>query len=91
MFVRAEISGLKFPGVETYRDNILNYSPSGEKLADLLTHKFGKFLILSLLHERSVDDFSREAINQAAKSHDVFSWFAQTVRILMRHLFNAKV
>ena len=90
-FIRSEISGLKFPGVSAYSEEILSYHPSGETLSDLFTHKFGKFLIWSLIHEPAVDRFAIEAIGQVTESSDSLSWFARVVKILMRHLFGVKL
>ena len=90
-FIRTEVSGLKFPGVSAYSEEILSYHPSGETLSDLFTHKFGKFLIWSLVHEPAVDRFAIEAIGQVTESADCFSWFARVVKILMRHLFGVKL
>lgn len=89
-FIRTEISGLKFPGVSAYSEEILSYHPSGETLSDLFTHKFGKFLIWSLVHEPAVDKFAIEAIGKVTETSDCFSWFAQVVKILMRHMFGVK-
>ena len=90
-FIRTEVSGLKFPGVSAYSEEILSYHPSGETLSDLFTHKFGKFLIWSLVHEPAVDNFSIEAIGQVTETPDCFSWFARVVKILMRHMFGVKL
>lgn len=90
-FIRTEVSGLKFPGVSAYSEEILSYHPSGETLSDLFTHKFGKFLIWSLIHEPAVDNFSIEAIGKVTETSDCFSWFAQVVKILMRQMFGVKI
>lgn len=90
-FLRSEVIGMKFPGVENYREEILNYHPSGETLSDLFTHKFGNFLLWSLLHEKQVDDFSYEAVCSAIESKDCFAWFDQVIRILCRRMFNVKL
>ena len=89
-FIRTEVAGLKFPGVSAYSEEILSYHPSGETLSDLFTHKFGKFLIWSLIHEPAVDKFSIEAIGQVTETTDCFSWFTRVVKILMRHMFGMK-
>lgn len=88
-FIQRELSSLPFPGVDSYQDSILNYNPSGESLQDVLTHKFGNFLIFSLLNLRPVDDFAVEAINAITKSRNSFVWFEQVVKILIRHLFKS--
>lgn len=87
VFIQRELSALPFPGISSYQESILNYNPSGESLQDVLTHKFGNFLIFSLLNVRPVDTFSIEAIGAVTKSRDSFTWFEQVVKILIRHLF----
>lgn len=86
-FIQRELSALPFPGISSYQDSILNYNPSGESLQDVLTHKFGNFLIFSLLNVRPVDIFSIEAMGAATKTRNSFAWFEQVVKILIKHLF----
>ena len=86
-FIQRELSALPFPGISSYQDSILNYNPSGESLQDVLTHKFGNFLIFSLLNVRPVDTFSIEAMGATTKSRNSFAWFEQVVKILIKHLF----
>ena len=86
-FLQRELSALPFPGISSYQDSILNYNPSGESLQDVLTHKFGNFLIYSLLYVRPVDIFAIEAIGTVTKSANSFEWFEHVVKILIRHLF----
>ena len=90
-FIRKEILDLRFPGIESYREEILNYNPSGETLSDLLTHRFGNFLMWSLLNEKSVDDFATEAMISAVGSKDCFGWYEKVIRLLVRHMFGVKL
>jgi len=90
-FIRTDIAGLTFPGVATYHEDILSYHPSGEALSDLFTHKFGKFLMWSLLNIPEVDAFSAESIKAIPTAHNCFGWYEGVVRILMRHMFGVKV
>lgn len=90
-FIKKEIVGLPFPGVSKYREEILNYNPSGESLSDLFTHKFGNFLMWALLHEQAVDRFAVEAINASVDARDCFGWYDRVVRILFRHMFGVKL
>lgn len=90
-FIQKDIVGLTFPGIPTYRDEILNYHPSGETLSDLLTHKFGKFLIWALLNKEVVDTFAIEAVDASIDAGDSFAWFEKVVRILVKHMFDVKL
>ena len=80
-----------FPGVSTYREDILNYHPSGETLSDLLTHRFGNYLMWALLNVKAVDDFSVEAIASSTQTKDSFAWFEQGVKIFVKHFFDVKL
>ncbi len=86
-FIQRELSALPFPGISSYQESILNYNPSGESLQDVLTHKFGNFLIFSILNVRPVDSFSIEAMGAATKARNVFAWFEQVVKLLIKQLF----
>ena len=90
-FIKRDIVGLSFPGVAKYREQILSYNPSGETLSDLFTHKFGNFLMWSLLHEPAVEKFSINAMERAEGAKDCFEWFDKVIRLLFKDMFNAKV
>jgi len=90
-FIQKDIVGLSFPGAGAYREDILNYHPSGETLQDVLTHKFGNFLIYSLLHTEPIDRFAEEVIAASVSTPNSFAWFEQAVRIMVKHLFGKKL
>lgn len=90
-FLKKELVGLKFPGIGQFREDILNYNPGGETLSDLFTHKFGNFLIWSLIYEEAVDKFAYEAMCAAVDAPNCIQWFDRVVRILFRHLFGVKI
>lgn len=90
-FMKKEMAGLKFPGVSKYREEIMNYNPSGESLSDLFTHKFGNYLMWALLNEQAVDEFADEAMGIAAGSPDCFKWFDQVIRLLFMRLFQVRL
>ena len=90
-FLKRDLTGLSFPGIPKYKDEILSYNPGGEKLSDLFTHKFGNFLIWSLIHEEAVDNFAYEAMCLAPDSKDSFEWFDKVVRVLFVHMFKVKL
>ena len=82
---------LPFPGVSSFREDILNYHPNGERLSDLLTHRFGNFLISSLAHQPKVSDFALEAICSAEKAKNATDWYEQAIRIMIKHMFGKKI
>lgn len=90
-FLKRDIARLKFPNVEQYREDILNYNPSGETLSDLLTHKFGKFVIWSLIYEPEVNSFACCAVEGAVDAKNCFDWYDRTVRLAFKSLFKISV
>lgn len=90
-FLTRGIIGLRFPGIPKYKDDILSYNPSGEKLSDLLTHKFGNFIIWALIHEAHVDKVVADCLKEASKAPDSAAWFDKCVRIVLRSLLKIKI
>lgn len=90
-FLHSDVAGLSFPGVAAYREEILGNISDTEKLSDLFTHRFGNFLMWSLLHNEAVDSFAIEAVGHAPCARDSFQWYDRVVRTLCRHLFNIKI
>lgn len=90
-FLTNEILQLPFPGVENYRDEILNYTPCGEKLADVLTHRFGNFVIFALIHEEDVETFCYNVAQHLSTTKDFSEWFAIVVRMLIRDMLKIKI
>ena len=90
-FIKRDIVGLDFPGVSKYKEDILDYSPSGETLSDLFTHKFGNFLMWSLIKEEAVKNFASKAIGESITSTNSFEWYDKVVRILFREMFGLKL
>jgi hypothetical protein len=90
-FIKRDIAGINFPGISQYREDILNYNPSGENLYDLITHKFGKLVIMTLLHEPAINAFACKAIDGAVEAKGCFDWYDKTVRLAFRELFKINI
>ncbi|MBQ8204886.1 MAG: hypothetical protein IJZ78_03610 [Alistipes sp.] len=90
-FLRRDIVGLSFPAISQYREDILGYNPSGESLSDLLTHKFGKFVVWTLIHQPEVNAFARRAVDGAVDAKSCFDWYDKVVRLAFRELFRINV
>jgi len=90
-FLTKGVLGMTFPGLTKYKDDILSYNPSGEKLSDLLTHKFGNFIIWALIYEESVDEVVEKCLVEAANSHDSAEWFNRCVRIVLSALLKVRI
>ncbi|MFI3281849.1 MAG: hypothetical protein R3Y44_07775 [Rikenellaceae bacterium] len=90
-FIKKDIVGLSYPGIDNYKEDVLNYNTGGETIADLITHKFGKFLIWSLIHEEAIDNFAIEAMNAAVDSDNCVDWYDKVIRVLFKQLFDVKL
>ena len=90
-FLTGEILYLPFPGVESYRDELLSYTPCGEKLSDLMTHRFGNFVIFALLHNHDIDQFCYAAAKRLPSTRDFSQWLDYVLRMLVRDLFKIKI
>lgn len=89
-FLRQETLDLKFPGVSGYKEDILTYTPSGETISDLLTHKFGNFLMRSLLTERAFSEFAIKVVEQSVDKKNCFEWYDTAMKIVFNTLFGVK-
>lgn len=90
-FMKKDAQALTFPGLAGYRDEILGFNPGGEKLSDLFTHKFGNFVIWSLINEKAVNEVAGEVLDAAAAAPDSIKWFDRTIRIVFRRMFKIKI
>ncbi len=90
-FLTKDILHLTFPGISGYKDDILGYNPGGERLSDLLTHKFGNALIYTLIHEQVIDDVVVQSLQATAKASGSYQWFEQVVKIVFNSMFGLKL
>ncbi len=87
-FLTKDIIALSFPGISDYKDDILGYNPGGERLSDLLTHKFGNALIYTLIHEQTIDDVVVQSLQATGNTTNSFEWFEKVVKIVFNKMFN---
>ena len=87
-FLTKDIISLSFPGIGDYKDEILGYTPGGERLSDLFTHKFGNALIYTLIHEETIDDVVVQSLQATSTAKDSFEWFESVVKIVFNKMFN---
>ncbi len=90
-FIYHKLVNSNFPDIERFREELINYNQSHENIGDLLTHKFGNFIIWGLLHDKAVMDFFCEGFEIAPQQKDYFGWFDGIVRISFRKLFGMKL
>lgn len=90
-FIQHRLTASDFPGIEHFREELAAYNQSHESIADLLTHKFGNFIIWGLLHDKAVSRFFQDGFAEGARSEDYFDWFDGIVRLSFNRLFGIKV
>ena len=90
-FLTKDIIHLTFPGISGYKDDILGYNPGGERLSDLLTHKFGNALIYTLINEQVIDDVVVQSLQATAHASGSYQWFEQVVKIVFNKMFGLKL
>ena len=90
-FIRNDITATNFPVTEKYRSELLNYHPSGEKLSDLFTHRFGSFLIWSLINVEAINQSIYNVLREAEKSNDFYSWFDKAAQIIIKDLLGIRL
>lgn len=90
-FVKKELSNSRYPGIDKYREDILNYNPSGETIGDLLTHKFGNFIVWGLMYNDDIGLFAEKTYAFGSTTKDYFDWFDSVIRLAFKSLFNVKI
>lgn len=90
-FLKKEAIALTFPGLQNCRNELLGFNPSGEKLSDLFTHKFGSFIIWALIYEQPVDEAVIEVLSTAPECDNYVTYFKKGLRVIFQHLFNVKL
>lgn len=90
-FIHHKLAHSSFPDMERFREDLVNYNQSHESIGDLLTHKFGNFIIWGLLHDKEVSRFFMDAFRVGAEANDYFGWFDGVVRLSFNRLFEIKV
>jgi hypothetical protein len=90
-FIHNKLTNSDFPEMEQFREDLQAYNQSHESIADLLTHKFGNFIIWGLLHDKAVSRFFMDGFTNGAEVDDYFEWFDGIVRLSFNKLFDIKL
>jgi hypothetical protein len=90
-FVHHKLAHSDFPEMDKFREDLMAYNQSHESIGDLLTHKFGNFIIWGLLHDKEVGRFFIDGFTIGGEVKDYFSWFDGIVRISFNRLFGFKL
>lgn len=90
-YIHNKLTATEFPGMDRFREDLVSYNQSHESIADLLTHKFGNFIIWGLLHDKAVSQFFMDGFQTGGETEDYFDWFDGVVRLSFNRLFDIKV
>lgn len=89
-FIHHKLAHSDFPEMDSFREDLMSYNQSHESIGDLLTHKFGNFIIWGLLHDKAVGHFFIDSFKAGGEVKDYFSWFDNVIRIAFNRLFGIK-
>ena len=90
-FLNNKLKNSTFPNIEQYREDIACYNQSHEGIGDLLTHKFGNFIIWGLLNDEHIASFFEQGFAIGAEVKDYPGWLDGLLRIGFKMLFNIKI
>ena len=85
-FLKKETVGLSFPGLPQYSETLLSYNPESEKFSDLITHKFGNFVIKSIINEPVIDDVIVDICKPMPKVKSADQWISQAVKVVFKYI-----
>ena len=85
-FLKKETVGLSFPGLPQYSEMLLSYNPESEKFSDLITHKFGNFVIKSIINEPVIDNVIVDICKPMPKVKSADQWISQAVKVVFKYI-----
>lgn len=85
-FLKKETVGLSFPGLSQYSETLLSFNPESEKFSDLITHKFGNFVIKSIINEPVIDDVIVDICKPMPKVKSADQWISQAVKVVFKYI-----
>lgn len=85
-FLKKETVGLSFPGLPQYSETLLSYNPESEKFSDLITHKFGNFVIKSIINEPVIDDVIVDICKPMPKVKSADQWISQAMKVVFKYI-----
>ncbi|GET34548.1 hypothetical protein PbJCM13498_34110 [Prolixibacter bellariivorans] len=89
-YINNTLVNSSFPNIDKFREELLSYNQSHETIGDLLTHKFGNFVVWALLYDKNISAYFTRVMNIGADVDDYFSWFDGVTRLSFRELFDVK-
>lgn len=89
-FIVNRLPTTHFPDVDTFKEEIFNHAASHEGIGDLLTHKFGNFVIWGILNDRDIRKFFMRICEFGYESNSYIEWFDNSIRHAFEQLFEVK-
>lgn len=89
-FVVNKLKASSFPGLDTLRDEIFNHSLSHENIGDLLTHKFGNFVIWGIINDLDIRKFFMQICSFGPHGNEYLDWFESSIRYCFQEVLGVK-
>jgi len=89
-FVVNKLKAYRFPDLDAFREEIFNHSLSHENIGDLLTHKFGNFVIWGIVNDRDIRHFFMQVCQFGPRCNSYFEWFDKSVRYSFQEVLGVK-
>ena len=89
-FIVNKLKASQFPDLDAFREEIFNHALSHEGIGDLLTHKFGNFVIWGIISDANIRQFFIEICDFGYASKNYPEWFDHCIRHVFQELFEVK-
>jgi hypothetical protein len=89
-FIVNKLKAYQFPDLDAFREEIFNHSLSHEGIGDLLTHKFGNFVIWGILNDAAIRRFFIQICTFGPVARNYPEWFDHCIRHIFREVFGVK-
>lgn len=83
-FIYNNLRNSSFPEIDKFREELINYNQSYENIGDLLTHKFGNFIIWSFQNDPKVSASLKQIMQYGTEVDNYEEWFKK----LSTHVFD---
>ncbi|WP_282015566.1 NACHT domain-containing protein [Marinifilum flexuosum] len=83
-FIYNNLRNSSFPDIDKFREELINYNQSYENIGDLLTHKFGNFIIWSLQNDPKISASFKQIMQYGTEVENYKGWFKK----LSTHVFD---
>jgi len=83
-FIYNNLRNSTFPEIDKFREELIKYNQSYENIGDLLTHKFGNFIIWSFQNDPKVSASLKQIMQYGTEADNYKGWFKK----LSTHVFD---